>query len=213
MADALIYDRAAIAAVQTWRLWTGHLVHLNSSHLFWDLAVFLPAGIWLECIASALTRWFYALTPLLISCLLWMCEPTLRQYAGLSGVATGLLVLLALVQTRRDAAGPRWFWPAVLLLVAFKVIVETLVHAPLLVRLDPGIRTVPLAHVAASPARSSAPSSPSGLKNGAGLFVLLPADARRGKTALHSSARRASLGARNPERWPSGLRQRFAKPP
>ena len=143
----LIYDRTAIAAGQFWRLWTGHLVHFNASHLFWDLAVFLPAGIWLEQIVPALTRWFYLLAPLLISLLLLALQPTLEQYAGLSGIAAGVLVLLALVNLRRDAPAPRWFWPAVLSLVAIKVVLELVADRPLFIRLDSGVNTVPLAHV------------------------------------------------------------------
>lgn len=147
LADGLIYDRAEIFAGQVWRMWTGHLVHFNPGHLLWDLAVFLPAGAWLELIAPALARWFYALAPLAISALLLGGEPTLSYYAGLSGLATGVLVLLALVQLRRDTGGPRWFWPAVLLLVAAKVVMELRAPAPLVVRFDSGVRTVPLAHL------------------------------------------------------------------
>lgn len=136
LADALIYDRGEILTGQVWRMWTGHLVHFNPGHLLWDLAVFLPAGAWLELTAPALARWFYALAPLAISALLLAAEPTLSYYAGLSGIATGVLVLLALVQLRRDTTGPRWFWPGVLLLVAAKVVMELRAEAPLLVRFD-----------------------------------------------------------------------------
>jgi membrane associated rhomboid family serine protease len=115
--------------------------------LLWDHAVFLPAGAWLERTTPGLTRWFYALTPLTISALLLLGEPALSYYAGLSGLATGVLVLLALVQLRRDSAGPPWFWPGVLLLVAAKVVMELRAQAPLVVRFDSGVRTVPLAHI------------------------------------------------------------------
>ena len=147
LAGRLIYNRADILAGEAWRMWTGHLVHFNPGHLLWDLAVFLPAGAWLEWTAPALTRWFYALTPLAISALLLSVEPTLGYYAGLSGLATGVLVLLAIVQLRRDTVGPRWFWPGVLLLVAAKVVVELRAQAPLVVHFEPGVRTVPLAHL------------------------------------------------------------------
>lgn len=147
LADRLIYDRADIFAGQVWRMWTGHLVHFNPSHLLWDLAVFLPAGAWLERTSPRLARWFYVLTPLAISAMLLLGEPTLGFYAGLSGLATGVLVLLALVQLRRDTAGPRWFWPGVLLLVAAKIVTELWTHAPLAARFDCGVRTVPLAHI------------------------------------------------------------------
>ena len=147
LAGALIYERADIFAGQVWRLWTGHLVHYSPSHLWLDLAVFLAAGAWLEWIAPRLTRWFYVLAPLAISAVLLLGDPTLEHYAGLSGIATGLLVLLALVQLRRNASEPRWFWFGVLLLVAAKIVVEVTVRAPLFARFDAGVRVVPLAHV------------------------------------------------------------------
>ncbi len=147
LADALIYQRADILAGQAWRLWTGHLVHFTLSHLVLDLAVFLAAGVWLELIEPRVTRWFYLLAPPAISLALLWGDPTLQFYAGLSGLATGLLVLLALIQWRRDTSGPAWFWPAVLLLVAVKVVIELTRDQPLFARFEPGIRVVPLAHI------------------------------------------------------------------
>lgn len=143
----LIYVRTDILAGQLWRLWTGHLVHFSANHLLWDLAVFVPAGVWLEWITPPGTRWFYLLAPPTISLLLFFSDPALSHYAGLSGLATGLLVLLALVQLRRDANEPAWFWLGVLLLVAVKIVVESVTHAPLVVQFDSTVRTVPLAHI------------------------------------------------------------------
>ena len=148
LARSCIYERADIAAGGVWRLWTGHLVHYNAGHLFWDLAVFLPAGMWLESIRPGLARRFCLLAPPAISAALFVCEPALTRYAGLSGLATGLLVLLALVQWRRDVRAPGWFWPAVLALVALKIVLEAVSAEPLLARFEPGVRVVTLAHVA-----------------------------------------------------------------
>ena len=147
LARAFIYRRADLVAGQIWRLWTGHLVHYNPGHLLWDLTVFLPAGAWLEAILPGLARRFYLFAPPAVSIALFVFEPALGRYAGLSGIATGLLVLLALVQWRRDTRAPVWFWPAVLLLVAFKIAAETVSSEPLLARFEPGVRVVPLAHI------------------------------------------------------------------
>ena len=148
LAEAFIYGRAEILSGQAWRLWTGHLVHYSASHLTWDLAVFLAAGLWLERIAPRLARGFYLLAPPAISGALLWGEPALERYAGLSGLAAGLLVLLALVQLQPGTREPRWFWLAVLALVAVKVGVETTTQTPLLARFDAGVRVVPLAHLA-----------------------------------------------------------------
>ncbi len=148
LAGVLIYQRADILAGQAWRIWTGHLVHYTASHLIWDLAVFLAAGLWLERIAPRLTRWFYLLAPPAISAALLWGEPALERYAGLSGLAAGLLVLLALVQLQPGTNEPRWFWISVLALVALKVVVETSTGNPLLARFDTDVKVVPLAHLA-----------------------------------------------------------------
>jgi len=43
--SALLYDRTAILRGEWWRLWTGHWVHFSFSHLAWNLAVLLGAGL------------------------------------------------------------------------------------------------------------------------------------------------------------------------
>ena len=149
LSAGMIYDRALLAKQQWWRLWTGHLVHYGISHLFWNLAVFVPVGCWLERGWPGLVRWFYVICPLFISGLLLAWDPTLTRYAGLSGVATGAIVLLAGLQLRRHPAEPAWFWLAVLALVAIKIVAELVVGTPLIVssREFTGIRNVPLSHL------------------------------------------------------------------
>ena len=144
----LIYDRAAILTGQGWRLWTGHLVHYTPSHLFWNLAVFLPAGAWLERVFPRSARWFLLLAAPAISLVLLLGDTALQHYGGLSGIATGVLVLLALLRWRRNPRDPAWFWPGVLALVVVKAAVESTAHQPLFARFDAGVRPVPLAHLA-----------------------------------------------------------------
>jgi len=167
--DAFIYDRAQILHGQLWRVWTGHAVHFGGSHLFWNLAVFVPAGCWLERIRPGVARLFYAVSPVLITGVLLVFDPTLLRYAGLSGVATGLLVLLACGQLQRGRGEPRWFWLAVLGLVAGKIGMELFTGKPLLVTDFAGIRDVPLAHL-----------------GGAGAALLLWAATRRAGRECHA---------------------------
>lgn len=143
----LIYDRKLIFNGELWRTWSGHVVHFGSSHFIWNLAVFVPAGICLERLWPALTRWFYVLCPLVISIVLLVLDPSLDRYAGLSGLATGMLVLLAGLQLGRRREEPAWFWVSVLVLVAVKIGIELFTGAPLLVTGFGHIRTVPLAHI------------------------------------------------------------------
>jgi rhomboid family GlyGly-CTERM serine protease len=147
-AAALIYDRSAILRGGWWRLWTGHWVHFSSSHLAWNLAVAAGAGLWLERLQPGwLPRYLLAGAPL-ISVALLLAEPAMQAYGGLSALATGLVVLLALAQLVRPGA-ERARWWAVLLLVAAKTAFDCGHPEALFARFDvPGIRASATAHAA-----------------------------------------------------------------
>jgi rhomboid family GlyGly-CTERM serine protease len=93
---AWVYDRAAIGDGQFWRLATGHLVHFSAPHLAANLIVLLPAGWLLERVAHGKGWVFYASAMPLIGVLLWVFEPRLVEFGGLSGLGFALLTLLAL---------------------------------------------------------------------------------------------------------------------
>jgi len=142
----LVCERPAILHGEIWRLWTGNWVHFGASHLGWNLAVLVAAGGWAERIAPRPTRWLLALAPGLIGVVLLGIEPALTVYGGLSGVAAGVLALLALVQLRRSPGDRAWWW-AVLGLLALKITAEALAGHALFARFaDPELRPVPLAH-------------------------------------------------------------------
>lgn len=145
--EALIYDRAAVFQGEIWRLWTGHVVHLSAAHLGWNLAVVVSIGGWLERVAPRPMRWFLGLAPGVISSALLGFAPDLGRYAGLSGVAVGLVVLLALDRLTIVAREPSWVWIIVLGLVAAKVVAEALTSGALIASLGPEARVVPLAHI------------------------------------------------------------------
>jgi len=116
---ALLYERAAILNGKWWRLWTGHWVHFSTSHLMWNLAVLLGAGVWLERLQPGwLLRLALVVAPVLSLALL-AGEPAMQTYGGLSGLATSAVVLLALVQLQWRGTDRVWWW-AILLLVATK---------------------------------------------------------------------------------------------
>ncbi|MBI2498566.1 MAG: rhombosortase [Opitutae bacterium] len=115
----LLYERVAILNGDWWRLWTGHWVHFSFSHLAWNLAVLLAAGTWLEHLQSGRLLRFTLLAASVLSLGLLAGEPAMQTYGGLSGLATGVVVLLALMQLDRRGADAAWWW-AVLVLVAVK---------------------------------------------------------------------------------------------
>ena len=86
-----MWDRAAIAAGQWWRLLTAHWVHLDTRHLLLNLFGLL---LIVELLCQTMTALY--LTGLLItsamgvSSLLWYLQSSLQWYAGLSGLLCGL---------------------------------------------------------------------------------------------------------------------------
>jgi rhomboid family GlyGly-CTERM serine protease len=144
----LVYERERVLAGEWWRLLTGHGVHWSANHLGWNLAVFLPAGIWAERSAPASARWFLALAPAVIGVVLLVGDPALVRYAGLSGIVNGMLTLLAL-EKLAEATADRWLWHGVLALLLLKIAIEFWVGQPLFVRAgESGFQPVPLAHLA-----------------------------------------------------------------
>jgi len=101
VADALRYERAAIASGELWRLVSGHFVHLGWTHCLLNvggvaaLAMILPAPLraW-RC--SALLGMFIGLA-------LFAMLPGLNHYAGFSGINYGLAALALLPRARGEA--------------------------------------------------------------------------------------------------------------
>lgn len=115
------YQRSAITNGQWWRLFTGHLDHLNWTHLFMNglclalmLALFRPLG------RPSRTLLLWLIACLLISCLMWFFSPKIYWYVGLSG-SLYALVVYALAT---DTSYPLVFRIAALGLTVFKVAME-----------------------------------------------------------------------------------------
>lgn len=143
--DLLLYDRSAILQGEWWRLWTGHWVHFTLSHLAWNAGVLLGAGTWLERVQpGSLLRYILLAAPLM-SIVFLIGEPAMHRYGGLSGLVTGVVVLLALAQLTR---GPEaaW-WGGLLVLVTIKIGFDTAQDAPLFAAFDSNaVRSSGLAH-------------------------------------------------------------------
>jgi len=107
LSQILRYDRAAIAAGQWWRLFSGNLVHLGWWHLLFNvlslvlLVLLCPErlswGEWLRRIVVVGTG---------MSLCLYLLVPGLPTYVGLSGLVYGLFALgLGRQALRRDEIG------------------------------------------------------------------------------------------------------------
>lgn len=91
-AEALQFDRTAIADGQFWRLFTGHFTHWSADHLIWDTLVFAA----LACVYERRDRRGMGLTligsAIAISAGVWQFDPRLEIYRGLSGIDSALFV-------------------------------------------------------------------------------------------------------------------------
>ncbi|MBF1800786.1 rhombosortase [Alloalcanivorax profundimaris] len=97
----LRYDRAALEAGQIWRLFSAHLVHLNHWHTLMNLA---GLGLILFFFRDLLDRrrfwlWFLVSAPL-VSLAMFVLDPGLDWYVGLSGLLQGLLVYCLVIGWR-----------------------------------------------------------------------------------------------------------------
>jgi len=105
--DALAWSRPEIASGELWRLFSGHFVHLGTSHLVLNLV-----GLWLVWYLVADTfrtpHWL-AVTACAVAGIdlgFWLLEPRLVWYVGLSGVLHALLaagVVAGLAGRRRES--------------------------------------------------------------------------------------------------------------
>lgn len=147
------FDRTAIAAGQLWRVITGHWTHWSGEHLGWDLLVFAVAGASLELRgrrSAFLTC--TVVSALLISAGVWVLQPEMVEYRGLSGIDCALVTLVAVDLLRQSLRDRRWGLSLALtgLLAGYlgKVVFELATGQTLFVDSEQGLFVpVPLAHV------------------------------------------------------------------
>lgn len=95
-ADLLVYDRAALARGEVWRLLTAHAVHYSAAHLLNNMLV-LGCAAWLvETRYRSDWLCIVALSAVAICAAVFVFEPHIARYAGASGVSLALLTYAAL---------------------------------------------------------------------------------------------------------------------
>jgi rhomboid family GlyGly-CTERM serine protease len=150
--DALIYERAALVSGELWRLWTGHLCHFGWPHCLSDTGLFLVLGYIVGRCRPLLLWLFLCALPLGISAGVYIIEPSMHRYAGLSGVDLGLLVFIACQGWRKQWSD--WFWPAVLLIYVGEVVLEVVRSSGTgggMIRFDePNVSVATSAHIIAA---------------------------------------------------------------
>jgi rhomboid family GlyGly-CTERM serine protease len=100
---ALIYDRTSVMAGEWWRFFTCHLVHFTKSHVFWDTLTFVVLAAAIELASRFALLVFLTISSLLIPTYLLLARPDVATYGGLSGIDSGLFVLIALLLIKGTA--------------------------------------------------------------------------------------------------------------
>lgn len=147
--ELLVYDRGAIAHGEWWRIWTGHLVHFGWPHFVADGGLFLILGWLLERQHPLLSRFALLAMPVVISGSLFLFDPSMTRYGGLSAVNLGLLVFLACNGWQKNWID--WFWPSVLAIYLAEIVLEATYgrgHGGGMIRFDdPAVQVATAAHI------------------------------------------------------------------
>ncbi len=96
------YERAAVEAGELWRIVTAHVVHLDTRHLLLNLAGLAVVTALLAGIMDV-RDWITAvlLSAVAVVAGLYLLDPGIQWYVGLSGVLHGVLACGAMVFLRR----------------------------------------------------------------------------------------------------------------
>ena len=141
--EAWVFDKAAIAQGEWWRLLSGHWVHSDLSHAVWDITALLLFGALFE----ERLQWRLPLALLVatagVDAWLWWGDSALQYYCGLSGILNGLLIV-GLLDLWRDNRHPLILLTAVG--AALKIILEIHMGQALLTRT--AWPSVPVVHAA-----------------------------------------------------------------
>ncbi|MDP5239844.1 rhombosortase [Uliginosibacterium sp. 31-16] len=142
---ALVFDRAAIASGEVWRLLTGHLVHSDAGHALWDIGALAIIG-WLMEAQGRRRMLLAALVGVVaVDVCLWWAMPGLEFYCGLSGLLNTLFVvaLAGLWKAHRHPV-----FPLAALVLGVKLVAEIVAGQSLVV--STAWPSVPLTHLAGS---------------------------------------------------------------
>jgi rhomboid family GlyGly-CTERM serine protease len=121
---ALEYRRDLLA-IEPWRLFTGHFVHLTFLHAALNAVALLLIGrLFADRLRPAELFAVLGVAPLLISILFWLLMPKLEWYRGLSGVLHALFFAGCVMWIASTAGRSRWLPVAALAGGAIKVLAE-----------------------------------------------------------------------------------------
>lgn len=121
------YDRVAIGSWQVWRLLTCHFVHVNVSHLLWDLSALMVLGFLFEAPLRKSYIMSIAAGIVIIPVAVFIFQPGLRYYCGLSGLDTAAYTLCAF-SILKTALDEKRLLTAILMLSAMAALVFKIIY-------------------------------------------------------------------------------------
>jgi rhomboid family GlyGly-CTERM serine protease len=108
LTECLVYDQAALSNGQVWRAITGHVTHWNWNHFVWDALMFAALGALIESRSRWALIWTLVTSAVAISLTLWLVQPEIIQYRGLSGLDSALFAyVLAAIYSEAKASARR----------------------------------------------------------------------------------------------------------
>lgn len=91
--EAWVFDRTGIAQGEWWRLITGHWMHSDASHAFWNIGALMLLGTLLEKRLQGDLVFALVMGTVGVDLWLWWGGGTLVYYCGLSGILNTLLAV------------------------------------------------------------------------------------------------------------------------
>lgn len=101
-AGGMVYDRTAIASGEWWRLFSGHWIHSDATHLGWNVAALLLLGGIVESFDRRQLPLGLAAGGIAVALWLWVGLPGIERYCGLSGALNTLLILALWAEWRHS---------------------------------------------------------------------------------------------------------------
>lgn len=144
--NRFVYERDLVGSGEIWRLISGNWVHFSLDHLLYNLLIVGVCGVWLEIREPRGFRLLSLITMLGVGLYSYHFLPEMVQYGGLSGLATALVVYLALDELRADPPY-KPVWLVLLVLVGGKVAFEAASGTALFVTATHSFEVVPAVHM------------------------------------------------------------------